>query len=273
MKLIFILVLVWIFAASANCQRLTEEWRTDKVFKSPESVLYDARSNEIFVSSINGNSGDRDGNGFISKLNADGSVKKLNWISGLNAPKGMAILKNKLYVADIDTIVVINIKKSKIEKKYNVSGAVFLNDVAAASNGDLFISDSRNNKIYRLKNGKVTAWIDDYNFDRVNGLFVEMDTLFTGSTMIHKINTKTRQITVVQDGCGGIDGLEKDLRGNFIYSNWVGRIFYRQDSCLIKLLDCSEQKINMADINYARKLNLLLVPTFLDNRVIAYRLN
>jgi DNA-binding beta-propeller fold protein YncE len=273
MKSIFILALLWISTTSANCQRLTEEWRTDKVFKSPESVLYDAHSNKIFVSNINGNSGDRDGNGFISKLNADGSVKKLYWVSGLNAPKGMAILKNKLYIADIDTIVVINIKKSKVEKKYHVPGAVFLNDVAAARNGDLFISDSRGNKIYRLKSGKVTTWIDDYDFERVNGLFIEKDTLFTGSNVIHKINTKTKQITVVQDDCGGIDGLEKDSRGNFIFSNWVGRIFYRKDNGVVKLLDCTEKKINTADISFARKLNLLLVPTFLDNRLIAYRLN
>jgi hypothetical protein len=72
--------------------------------------------------------------------------------------------------------------------------------------------------------------------------------------------------------CGGIDGLEKDKKGNFIFSNWAGLIFYSHNGNHCCLQDLRSEKINTADITFVKQSNLLLVPTFLDNRVIAYML-
>lgn len=257
---------------NSYAQKLTEVWRTDTVLKSPESVLYDASTKTIFVANINGKSDEKDGNGFITQLNVDGSVKQLQWIKGLNAPKGMAIVKGKLYVADIGELVQIDIKKSKIEKRYPAPEAVFLNDVAAGKTGEVFVSDSRINKVYLLKNGKFSKWLEDQSFDKINGLFVEDSFLYIGSKVIHRVNIKTKEMQVIQEDCGGIDGLEKDAKSNFIFSNWVGRIYYLEGKNITKMLDLTQEKINTADIHFANAIDLLLVPTFLDNRVIAYRL-
>lgn len=273
MKGLFTAILMTVQFLNCYAQKLTEIWRTDTILKSPESALYDPATKTIFVSNINGNSGDKDGNGFITQLNADGTVKQLYWVEGLNAPKGMAVINGSLYVADIDELVQINIKKARIEKRYVAHGAVFLNDVVAAEKRSVFISDSRINSIYLLENGKLSMWLEDESFDRVNGLFVEKGILYIGSKVIHRVNIATKEAQVIQEDCGGIDGLEKDAKGNFIFSNWAGRIYYLKEKKLIKMLDLTKDKINTADIFFAIDIDLLLVPTFLDNRVIAYRLD
>lgn len=273
MKGLFTAMLLTVLFINCYGQKLTEIWRTDTILKSPESALYDPATKTIFVSNINGNSGDKDGNGFITQLNPDGSVKQLHWVKGLNAPKGMAVINGKLYVADIDQLIQINIKKAIIEKRYVAPGAVFLNDVVAGKKGSVFVSDSRINKIYLLKKRKFSKWLEDEHFEKLNGLFVENGFLYIGSKVIHRVNIKNKETIVIQEDCGGIDGLEKDTKGNFIFSNWAGRIYYLQEKKAVKMLDLTQEKINTADISFARDVNLLLVPTFLDNRVIAYRLD
>lgn len=76
-------------------------WETPVDLKNPESVVYAPKQNLLFVSNINGKPDQKDQNGFISTVSpSNGSIVELNWITGLNAPKGMAINNNnrRLYV-------------------------------------------------------------------------------------------------------------------------------------------------------------------------------
>jgi len=68
----------------------------------------------------------------------------------------------------------------------------------------------------------------------------------------------------------GVDGLEKNNASEFVFSNWPGRIFIQRNGKTFKLLDTVDENINTADIDYALKLDLLLVPTFFDNHIFAY---
>ncbi len=104
-----------------------------KQLQSPESVIYDKRTNQLFVSNISGAPNEKNGKGFISTLALDGSVIELNWLEGLHAPKGLAIVGNTLYVSDIDQLVEIDINQGKIIKRHMAPEAKFLNDVVAAS--------------------------------------------------------------------------------------------------------------------------------------------
>jgi hypothetical protein len=121
----------------------------DVGLKTPESVFYDAESDVYLVSNINGAPLDADKNGFISKISPDGKVLELAWIDGtklkgqgLNAPKGMVISDGKLFVADINFVKTFDAKTGKPGANYNVPGAKFLNDIAAAPDGTIFVSDS-----------------------------------------------------------------------------------------------------------------------------------
>ena len=256
----------------SNAQRLEKVWQTTADLKTPESVLYYQEMDVIFVANINGDPTAKDGNGFISILNPDGSEKKLDWITGLNAPKGMAIFKGKLYVSDIDQLVEIDIEKGKIVERYNASDAIFLNDVTACMNGMIFVSDNRAKKIYVLNEGKFNVWMEGAPFENPNGLMAEKGKLLVGDNKIYEVDIKTKKITTLIEDAGGVDGLEKNNDGDFVFSNWPGRIFIHKDGKTIKLLDTTDKNLNTADIDYDLKHDLILVPTFFDNHIVAYKI-
>lgn len=272
MNYAYVWLLAVFFSQSTQAQQLEKVWETDKIFASPESVLYDNASGFIYVSSINGNSGDKDSNGFISRLHTDGSVRDLHWVNGLHAPKGMAVYKDRLYVADIDHLVEMDIHTGEVVRRYTSPEAVFLNDVAAADDGTVYVSDSRANRVFRLKDGKLELWLTHPDFSKTNGLLVRGRYLYIGSMVIHRVSRNNKRMKVIQKDCEGIDGLVENEKGELIFSNWFGRIVLRQRGKLKVLLYTKEQQINTADIFYSSELKLLLVPTFLDNRVLAYRI-
>jgi len=270
MKLrIFSLLVLSFLVLNSFSQTLTPQWTTSDGLKTPESVLYDSQTNSIYVSNINGQASEKDGNGFISILGIDGKVKTLNWISGLNAPKGLAIYNGNLYVADIDELVIINMKEAKITKRIKQEKAIFLNDVTAAEDGTIFVSDTRDNKVYILANDQLTVWLEDKLIVSPNGLWAEKGKLYIGTGQILQADIKTKELKALVDNCGGIDGLEKLKDGNYIYSNWKGVIFITKGSESIKLLDTVDKK-NTADIDFIPGKNLVIVPTFLANSVEAY---
>ncbi len=257
----------------ANAQELEKEWETTAELKTPESVLYDEDEKVIYVSNIDGDPSEKDGNGFISILNSDGSEKDLHWVENLNAPKGMAISDGKLYVSDIDQLVEIDLKSGKVIKKYDVPEAVFLNDVAASDDGLVFVSDTRTARIHALKDGKLTEWMSGSPLETPNGLFVEYGRLFIGDKSIFEVDISTKNVKEIIQDAGGVDGLEKTNDDEFVFSNWEGRIFLHRNGKNIKLLDTTEEELKTADIDFSKDLNLVLVPTFYDNRIVAYRIN
>lgn len=272
MKLQFsILVGALILSGNVFAQSLSKLWTVSDGLKTPESVLFDEKTNSIYVANIDGQASEKDGNGFISILSPDGKIKNLKWITGLNAPKGQAIFKNNLYVADIDELIVISIRESKIIKRYKAEKAIFLNDVTATDDGTIFVSDTRDNKVYILENEKLSVWSDNPLLKSPNGLWAENGFLYIGTGQILKANPKTKAMEPIVDECGGIDGLEKMSDGNFVYSNWKGLIFVTKGKQSIKLLDTVDQQ-NTADIDFIPGKNVVLVPTFLGNSVDAYLL-
>jgi len=274
MKTIFTgLILTLFFGVNfSDAQNLKKVWQTTAELKTPESVLYDQDRDVIYVSNIDGDPAQKDGNGFISILNSDGSEKNLHWIKNLDAPKGLAIFKGKLYVSDIDKLVEIDIEKGTILAKYDAPDAVFLNDVTACMNGMIFVSDTRTAKIHVLNEGKFTVWMEGKPLETPNGLMAEKGKLLVGDMNIYEIDIKTKKITTLIEGAGGVDGLEKNNEGDFVFSNWPGRIFIHKDGKTIKLLDTTEQELKTADLDYDLKHDLILVPTFFDNKIVAYKI-
>jgi len=256
---------------SSSAQTLTKVWTTTAGLKTPESALFDSKSNQIYVANIDGDASTKDGNGFISVLDVDGKIKTLKWVTGLNAPKGQAIFGGNLFVADIDELVIISIKDAKINHKIKVENAKFLNDVTASEDGTIFVSDMKDNKIYAYANGKLNLWSDNKIINNPNGLWAEKGKLYIGTAQILEADIKSKEIKVLADKCGGIDGLEKMENGQFIYSNWEGRIFVTKGGESIKLLE-TVGKQNTADIDYVPGKKLVLVPTFLANSLDAYQL-
>src|SRR5215831_4006902 len=95
----------------------TAVWTLSADLNAPESAYYDATSNAIFVSSINGDVLAKDGNGYISRLTTDGKVVNPKWATGLNAPKGLRSVGGTLWVSDIDEVVAIDIASGRITSR------------------------------------------------------------------------------------------------------------------------------------------------------------
>ncbi|MBD0327799.1 MAG: ATP-binding protein, partial [Pyrinomonadaceae bacterium] len=131
---------------------LVKKWATEPVLNVPESVLFDKARNVLYVSNINGAHDGKDGNGFISKLSTGGKIEELEWAKGLDAPKGMGLVKDLLYVADITKVVVIDTKTGQKVKEIEPAGAKFLNDITVDTQCNVYVSDSAGNKVYRLTN-------------------------------------------------------------------------------------------------------------------------
>lgn len=250
---------------------LTKVWETDTVMTTAESTLYDKSSDIIYVSNINGNHSVKDGNGFIAKMRPDGSIIQLQWATGLNAPKGMALLDDKLYVTDIDELVEINIADSSIANRYPVQDAAFLND-AATDGKNVYFSDSQTGKIHILKDGKVSTVGEGQ--EGINGLaFDDKGQLFilNGQGLI-KFNIEDKSTEAINEVVTGGDGLVIIDESTYIASRWKGEIYLIKDGQEYLLLDTTGEESNTADIDYIAEKNLVLVPTFKKNRVAAYTL-
>ncbi len=253
---------------------LQKIWETPDLLTTCESVCYSNATKTIFVSCIDGNPTDKDGNGFISELSITGDIITLMWVTGLNAPKGMGIFGNKLYVTDIDRIVEIDIETAMISKEYRVEGANFLNDITISPEGDVYISDMSTAKIHRIKKGILETWFTSEEFINPNGLFYEDKELLVGTRNgIYSIRIEDKRLWHLIKETGGIDGLEADGKGSYIISDWQGKIqLVNIEKDPVLLLNTSDKGINAADIEYIPERKMLLVPTFSDNRVMAYEL-
>ena len=281
-----VFALFLLFQTSVYAQDITLEplWETGSL-NNPESVVYDGKSGAIYVSNINGAGGDKDGNGYISRLSLDGKVLDQEWVKGLNAPKGLALSGGKLYTADIDTLVEIDIATATITNRYQVADAKFLNDVAAAPNGDIFVSDMSMNRIHLLHNGKFFIWLESPDLLNPNGVLVQGRNLIVGAWGVMtdgfntkipghllKISLRDKAIKIIGDGLpiGNLDGVEAYHDG-FLVTDWMaGKLLHidkaGKSTVLLTL------KPGSADHAYVQDQNLVLIPMMQDNKLIAYKI-
>lgn len=279
MKKIILLFLFITFSLILHADyKLEKQWETEKILKTPESVIYDEENDVLYVSNINGKPAQKNEKGFISKISLDGKITELKWITGLNAPKGSAIFNGKLYIADIDQLVEVDIKKRKILKKYKVKNAIFLNDVTVDNSCNVYISDmsSQNSCIYRFDGKDISVWLKGKDISIPNGLYAEKKRLVVGNSgdgKLKAINFEDKSISVITDIDSGIDGISKDETGNYIISDWMGKTsLIDKNGKVIELLNTTASGINSADLTYIKNKNLVLIPTFSDNRIVAYKL-
>lgn len=255
-------------------EKLIKLWETAQTLQVPESVCHDPVNNILYVANVNGKPTDKDDNGFISKLSPEGKIIELKWVTGLNAPKGMGIYQGKLYVTDIDRVAAIDISSGKILKFFDFPEAQFLNDIDIDSKGNVYISDMMSARVYRISEEKMEIWLDDEMLSGPNGLFIEGNELLIGCKKIVRANLSTGKFSVWVDDTGGIDGLEAVGDGRYVFSDWQGNVYLvSKDKSIEKILDTTPAGINAADIEFIPSKMLLLVPTFSDNRVMAYKLN
>jgi hypothetical protein len=74
------------------------------------------------------------------------------------------------------------------------------------------------------------------------------------------------------DNTGPIDGLVFITGNKYVISDWSGRVQMISPTEMVVLGNSTEDNIQAADLGYIPEDNLILIPTFFDNRVVARKL-
>ncbi len=203
--------------------------------KTPESVLQ-AKDGSIYISEIV--EFGKDGDGQISKVDKKGNVTV--FAKGMDDPKGLAMIGDKLYVADKNRV--LEVSKDGTWQVYGAQMAfpstpVFLNDIATDKLGNLYVSDSGDLKsggqIFKIAKGgaPITVIADSKNPDILapNGLLFEgrnnLLSVDFESGILYRVNLSTGATSKMAEGFGGGDGLVKTKAGKIIISDWkAGKI-------------------------------------------------
>jgi outer membrane protein assembly factor BamB len=261
-------------------------------FKTPESVMYLAKDDVYLVSNINvdGVPTKKDNNGFISRLSPDGTVQTLKWIAGgandvtLNAPKGMAIVGNTLYVTDLDTVRKFDLTSGKALGEIPIPGTTFLNDLAAGKDGTVYVSDtglvadekgigpSGTDAVYKISPADaVTTIAKDKALTLPNGLEVlangKLQVVTFGSNEIYTLGEDGKRNDLQKMPAASLDGVITLSDGRLAISSWETSSLYAL-SPDGKVEVIAKDLPSPADLGYDAKRERLLVPIFQEDRVV-----
>jgi len=254
--------------------KLEKVWTSPDGLNVPESACYKSAEGIIYVSNIVGMHNIKDGEGFLSKLNEKGEFITKEWVKGLNAPKGIGCTKNKLFVTDIDQVVEADLVSGKVTNTYRNSKSKSLNDVTIASDGTVFISDSGGNCIFQIGKDSLEVFLQSDQLEKMNGILAEGNLLYLGSkNNFISVDQKSKAIRILAENAGYLDGIVKVGKNKFVTSDFKGKVQLIEPGKDIEILmNTTDLKVNAADLGYISSQNLLLVPTFLDNKVVAFKL-
>ena len=259
-------------------------------FRTPESVRYDADLDIYFVSNISGVPSVKDGDGFISRLGPDGALLDTAFIRGgvngvvLNAPKGMAVVGDTLWVTDIDAVRGFDKRSGAPVASVEFAGAQFLNDITAGPDGALYITDSGiridstgmshpgPDRIFRLGNdrtittaaqGDTLGGPNGITWDASAGRFVVVP---FGVSSVFGWRSGDSLPAVIATGPGGYDGVERLADGRFLISSWTDSSLYVLDSTAT-LVRYIAGVPSPADIGLDTRRNRVAIPIFTEDRV------
>lgn len=253
---------------------VSRQWELKHKLNYPESVAYDAGQNLLYVTNFLDNTG-----GSISRVTLDGTINDLFWVKGLNRPTGITILDDTIFVVERGNLVLINKENGKIKSKIKLEKSSFPNDIVLANKRELYITDSNANKIFKIKNNKISLWMEGADLNRPNGIEYSNGFLYigcSGDSKIRKIDVETKEVTEFAALPEGsiLDGLQALEDGNFICSDFNGHLFFINNKGHIsEIINTVSTGQNLADFKYINGANLLIVPGLYSNILSAYRLN
>ena len=261
-------------AGATDARRsLRVEWVANANLVSPESAVWDSTNQVWYISNIGQPLVGPSQPGFITRLDADGTVMDPNpWVSGLGDPKGMAILGGELYVADNQSVVVIDIAGGTVDRTVQITGSLFLNDVAAGP-AEVYISDTQGNAIYRLQpDDQFAVFVQDDKLDSPNGIVVEQDRLVVASVgpfaepntlaPLQEVALDDQEVTRIGTLEGKLDGIEP-FAGGYLVTDFRGQVYQvaadGSHSLLIDLM-FEHSLLSTADLGFDPVRQMAMIP-------------
>ena len=286
MKYFFAVLSLITFAGSVQAAAPELLWETSG-FIAPESAVYDATRQQLYVSNMGDHTKDAPlGDGFISRVSVDGKLITQKWITGLDNPKGLALANGRLYAGDDKDLVEIDLDSGKILARHApADGPGAFNDCTADSEGNVYVCSGRLHTVFRLHAGKFEPWakLDRTKTGGINGLRAEKNRLLLGGWSVRDAEGKEQlghlSTIAYRDQALGrlgtvpichIDGIESDGADGYSVTDWLtGDVLHvsadGKPTPIMKLVQGS------ADHAYIADKQQMVVPLMKDNVLRAYR--
>lgn len=273
LSLVFLLIL-----SSLRIEaQMNKLWETGEDFKAPESVVYDQKRGILYVSNYTRKMRDGllYGDCSVSKVNKYGEIIKYDWIPNLTSPTGLYLFKDMLYIVERFGIVEYDLNLDKVNNKFFITQTSLLNDVTVDMDSNIYVTDSKDKTIYRIKNGEVIKWIDTVEIFYPNGIEYDEGKLIigvNGDNFLKSIDIKTKEIhNIAFLGEGLIDGIKKSDEGYLVSLYYGYLLLVDHDGTVTQLMNTKEQNIPCADFEYIKNEKMVIIPTLWNNKLYGYK--
>ena len=285
---LFSLVLAF-FTAFLSCKEVQKQQKNSinpldtiaisEGFIHPESVIYAPDSSFFFISNIGLDETDSTPDGFISKVALDGKIIELKWLDSIRSPKCQVIANGKFYVSALDALLEVDLETGKIKHKHQHDSIVFLNDVCADDEGNVYVSGMKENAIYCLQKttGKMEKIYQNDSLLHPNGVYWQNNNLYIGTWgaafdgdfkgYFFQLDLATKELKkVVNKQLGRLDGIQT-FGKDFYVSSWAEGLIYKisTDGRYKKILDAEE---SLGDFMYDEQIGLFVLPQNFQNKVV-----
>jgi hypothetical protein len=240
-------------------------WVAEGEFCEPETVL-PLPDDTLLVSNMCVSRGT--GNGFLTLLSADGEVIDWRIVENLDAPLGMALVRDQLHIVDNNQVKIFRWPGYEPLATIALETAV-ANDIAVGWDDKIYVTDTARHEVVvispELQQSILTG---QAQFKSANGIHINGDDLYVGGERLWHVDLRDNMVTRIgPDWFADIDGIEQEDDGTLQITPVAGPLIRLGTE--IEIL--GGDGVSSANHGYAPSLGLALIPTGFDNTVIAIR--
>ncbi len=152
-------------------------------FHFSESCTFDPATNLILAMNTGERGDGTENDGFVSRINPDGSVHTAKWIGEtrdgleLHHPLGSAVRNGVLYTVDVGYIRSFDLSSGAPIKSVEVPGSTILNGIAVTEDGTIYASNTREPElIYKITvDDEVSVFAEGAPLAVPNGVAIDPD--------------------------------------------------------------------------------------------------